>query len=187
MSAYQPTVGAKRSVSVSPHRPSALLPSSSLSYTAGGGLSSSSATSTAGSRKVFDGSSRAGAAGGGAGVGGGTSALTPDTEVFPPKESDEVDIGFVPSFLEPGRQPRQKRYSTAQHNQHFMFDRIRQKLIIFYASPLKNRNYLNSPQSRFSYSVEILAAAQWVTPCRGVWGQGGPRLDPWTTWTSLWG
>jgi hypothetical protein len=107
-SAYTPTVGARRSVSVSPHRPSASLPSSSLSHTTGGGLSSSSAASTAGSRKVFDGSGRASA------TGGGSSALTADTDIFPPKESDEVDIGFVPSFLETGNKPRQKRYSTGQ-------------------------------------------------------------------------
>lgn len=115
-SAYRPTVGAKRAVSVSPHRPSALVPSSSLSHTAGGGLSSSSAASTVGSRKVFDGTSRAIATGGGGG--GGTSALTADTEILTPKESDEVDIGFVPSFLETGNKPRQKRYSTVQNSQH---------------------------------------------------------------------
>lgn len=107
-SAYRPTVGVKRSVPVvSPHRPSTSLPSSSLSHTAGGSFASSSAVSTAGSRKVFDGSDRAGASG------GGTGSLPAETDMFQPKESEEVDIGFVPSFLEPGRQPRQKRYSTS--------------------------------------------------------------------------
>jgi hypothetical protein len=61
---------------------------------------------------VFDGSGRASA------TGGGTSAQTADTDIFPPKESDEVDIGFVPSFLETGSKPRQKRYGTAQDSEH---------------------------------------------------------------------
>lgn len=170
-SAYQPTVGAKRAVSVSPHRPSALVPSSSLSHTAGGGFASSSAASTVGSRKVFDGTSRAIA------TGGGTSALTTDTEILTPKESDEVDIGFVPSFLETGSKPRQKRYRAVQYSTVSAAHLVRQSI-----------TGVDLPPHWISlHFAGISEAARWVTPCRGDWGEGGPCRVPWTTWTSLLG
>ena len=38
--------------------------------------------------------------------------INKDMEREKEREADEIDIGFVPSFLEPGRQPRQKRFVT---------------------------------------------------------------------------
>ena len=38
--------------------------------------------------------------------------INKDMEREKEREADEIDIGFVPSFLEPGRQPRQKRSIT---------------------------------------------------------------------------
>ena len=100
-SSYKPTVGSKRNIPVvSPHRPTTEQPSSlSHPHTKGGvsssvPYSSSFSTSSAAAAGVVDDD-------------GKTMKIVQTKEKE--KESEVVDIGFVPSFLDSGRQPRQRR------------------------------------------------------------------------------
>lgn len=97
-SSYKPTVGLKRNIPVvSPHRPTTQLPSSlSHPHVKGGSTTvpytpSFSTSTTAADDNDFDGKA----------VGG--------DQMREKEKESEVDIGFVPSFLESGRQPRQRR------------------------------------------------------------------------------
>jgi hypothetical protein len=103
---YQPTTGAKRSIpTASPHRPSALQSSSRGPYTQAGGSKASAIT--VGPRTISETKGVTGRA-----QSSSTGADRADSTEDQSKEADQVtDIGFMPSFLEPDKQSRQKRYN----------------------------------------------------------------------------
>ena len=103
---YQPTTGAKRSIpAASPHRPSALQSSSRGPYTQAGGSKASAIT--VGPRTISETKGVTGRA-----QSSSTGADRADSTEDQSKEADQViDIGFMPSFLEPDKQSRQKRYN----------------------------------------------------------------------------
>ena len=103
---YQPTTGAKRSIpTASPHRPSALQSSSRGPYTNAGGSKSPAITvgpRTISETKVVTGRAQSSS----------TGADRADSTEDQSKEADRlINIGFKPSFLEPDKQSRQKRYN----------------------------------------------------------------------------
>lgn len=101
---YQPTTGAKRSIpTASPHRPSALQSFSRGPYTQVGGSKTSAIT--VGPRTMSETKGVTGRA-----PSSSTGADRTDSTEDQSKEADQViDIGFMPSFLEPDKQSRQKR------------------------------------------------------------------------------
>lgn len=103
---YQPTTGAKRSIpTASPHRPSALQSSSRGPYIQAGGSNASAIT--VGPRTISETKGVTGRAQSSS-TGTDRTYSTEDQS----KEADQViDIGFMPSFLEPDKQSRQKRYN----------------------------------------------------------------------------
>ena len=103
-SSYQPTTGAKRSIpTASPHRPLTQQSSSRGPHSQTGGNKASAITvgpRTITESKVVTGRPQS------------SSIGVASTEVQSKDLDQEVDIGFVPSFLEPDKQLRQKRCSS---------------------------------------------------------------------------
>ena len=106
-SAYQPSMGRSSTLQTqAPRPPAASHPSSTSPHSAVDGFSLSAMKSIPDGKKIVPSENTKDSSG--KEIKGGVLA----NQEIGNKDTDDVDIGFVPSFLEVGKQPRQKRYGV---------------------------------------------------------------------------